>query len=532
MNDITPFLQDIAANPHDDAPRLVLADWIEENGEALRPLGEFIRVQYALEGMHPGNPRRPGLLKLQQALLPAQLERWKDALACLPGVKPSFRRGFVEQLRGTPQALAPLSEGQTFGLPVRSLTVEHYEAHYDPAQQRKIDSALRAVASRPILEQVEELDLSAVVFPGREAADGWMRSSRLGRLRSLVLPRSPVALEAFLAGPLHRQVRSLGICEYPPYNWCFRQGSEPDWSGAARLAVSRPLPAVGALTVCVGFLANRGFTNLLGALQLPGLARLSFQPDSEARPDTRPRFDLLPPSLLARVREVGLTGVPPSALSGLRDVPRLESLSLSSCGLTTETIPLLADMPAPLLWSLDLSTNRFGNEGARAVAALPLLREVRSFRASYCVIGPDGAVALCRSLPAGLTALDLSWNPIRGEGLSRLRADSLQALDASYCELGDDAALTIAGWPAGKLNSLSLASNRLTDRGAAALLASPALANLEALDLSTNSLTDATVEQMLTSPLVRQLRLVFLFGNSITSEALARLRKAVRGVVA
>ncbi len=36
------FLEVIAADLDDDAPRLVFADWLEEHGD---PCGEFIRVQ-------------------------------------------------------------------------------------------------------------------------------------------------------------------------------------------------------------------------------------------------------------------------------------------------------------------------------------------------------------------------------------------------------------------------------------------------------------------------------------------------------
>jgi len=143
MMDVGPFLDDVAANPHDDTPRLVLADWIEENGdEALRPFGEFIRVQYALEGMHPGNPRRPGLLRLQEALLPAQLERWREALARFRGA-PHFRRGFVEGARLAAGQLSKLSEGNGFGLPLRSL-----------ALRGECDAR---AAGASILAQIEEL---------------------------------------------------------------------------------------------------------------------------------------------------------------------------------------------------------------------------------------------------------------------------------------------------------------------------------------------------------------------------------------
>jgi uncharacterized protein (TIGR02996 family) len=37
------FLADIQANPDDDRPRLVFADWLEDHGDPAR--AEFIRVQ-------------------------------------------------------------------------------------------------------------------------------------------------------------------------------------------------------------------------------------------------------------------------------------------------------------------------------------------------------------------------------------------------------------------------------------------------------------------------------------------------------
>ncbi len=42
------FLDDIIAHPADDTPRLICADWLEENGQEAR--AEFIRVQCNLHG--------------------------------------------------------------------------------------------------------------------------------------------------------------------------------------------------------------------------------------------------------------------------------------------------------------------------------------------------------------------------------------------------------------------------------------------------------------------------------------------------
>jgi uncharacterized protein (TIGR02996 family) len=38
------FLEDIVANPDDDGPRLVYADWLDEHGDSTR--AEFIRLQF------------------------------------------------------------------------------------------------------------------------------------------------------------------------------------------------------------------------------------------------------------------------------------------------------------------------------------------------------------------------------------------------------------------------------------------------------------------------------------------------------
>jgi len=46
MSDRKGLLRDVIDEPDDDAPRLVLADWFEENGEPDR--AEFIRLQIGL----------------------------------------------------------------------------------------------------------------------------------------------------------------------------------------------------------------------------------------------------------------------------------------------------------------------------------------------------------------------------------------------------------------------------------------------------------------------------------------------------
>ena len=107
------FLQAIIANPVDDAPRLIYADWLEERGD---PRGEFIRVQCDLARMAPGDPRYFELYRRTEQLWAAHSETWLQPLhralaerslsfhhalfhghMCLPR-GPLFDRGFLEQV--------------------------------------------------------------------------------------------------------------------------------------------------------------------------------------------------------------------------------------------------------------------------------------------------------------------------------------------------------------------------------------------------------------------------------------------------
>src|SRR5262245_1361961 len=63
------FLQAILETPDDDAPRLVYADWLEEQGD---PHGPFIRLQCQLAAMADDDPRRL-LLEAEEARLEAGL---------------------------------------------------------------------------------------------------------------------------------------------------------------------------------------------------------------------------------------------------------------------------------------------------------------------------------------------------------------------------------------------------------------------------------------------------------------------------
>src|SRR5262249_46941289 len=89
-----------SARPEDDAPRLIFADWIEENGEGNR--AEFIRLQCRLATLPEDDPARPDLLDREWELLAVYRGRWgpgKDSPFAKHLYESGFLRGFFARAR-------------------------------------------------------------------------------------------------------------------------------------------------------------------------------------------------------------------------------------------------------------------------------------------------------------------------------------------------------------------------------------------------------------------------------------------------
>jgi uncharacterized protein (TIGR02996 family) len=93
------FLQSIRDNPDDDTPRLVYADWLDEQGEADR--AELIRVQCELARQTNQSEHQQRLRLREQELLAHAFSLWSrwQRLFYPPGLR--FQRGFVEELSCT-----------------------------------------------------------------------------------------------------------------------------------------------------------------------------------------------------------------------------------------------------------------------------------------------------------------------------------------------------------------------------------------------------------------------------------------------
>src|SRR5262249_22968487 len=86
---IESFLHAIREAPEDDGPRLVMADWFEDNGDPGR--AEFIRAQVRLAGDLNPDERR-ALEQREQELLTANFTYWMGELSRKPW-ETTYRRG-------------------------------------------------------------------------------------------------------------------------------------------------------------------------------------------------------------------------------------------------------------------------------------------------------------------------------------------------------------------------------------------------------------------------------------------------------
>ena len=166
------FLGAIAESPDDDGPRLVYADWLEDNGQPHR--AELIRLQCRLATMQGWDPERLPLEQREADLLCVHGESWKPLLPAWarPGERRAFRRGFLDHFSVTATDLLKRGPALFAATPVSELEV------------RNLGDRMPQVAACPLLGRLTALDLDEeVLTPDDLRALG--ASPHLGNLRAL-----------------------------------------------------------------------------------------------------------------------------------------------------------------------------------------------------------------------------------------------------------------------------------------------------------------------------------------------------------
>jgi uncharacterized protein (TIGR02996 family) len=233
------LLEAILAEPEEDGPRLIYADWLEENGgPAERDRAEFIRIQMELAGLPEDDPRRKKLQKRERQLWSAHREEWLEHVP--PHLRNKrdlhFQRGFLEELSLAP-AIWNKHGARLFAhhplyrirLP-QGLEVSHASAlavvpHLSRVRVLSlhgctIDEPLKTLQilfDTPFLTGLRLLDLSACGLTTR-GVGVLAGSALLGRVPEIDLSDNqvgPGAVEALAAAPAVASVRVLSLRNNP-----------------------------------------------------------------------------------------------------------------------------------------------------------------------------------------------------------------------------------------------------------------------------------------------------------------------------
>lgn len=543
MSDETALLKAIIAHPGEDMPRLLYADWLDENvpdkgpspaaGPSAR--AEYIRVQCRLARFPYDEPDYPEWLEREM-----DLAEWlvthtndEDEDPDLPeylgwlgtfdsGDHRDYDRGFPAVMNYTeyedePQdnidrILPALAEAfantacrtlfmeDAYGAEIAGVVAAPVAAGLrgfeicDIADDDE-DVAVRAIAESPHVSGLRRLNLDFGL--DQDALRRLARSKHLNALESFSHDRGGSALKALGEARWFRNLRALRV-SLDNRDTLKALAELPTMSNLVSLTLDgsvNPTPAAMRK-----FAASRSF---------PRLARLEIA-------HVRLAPELI--ALLARgpwplrhlvLRRVIVRKAGAEALAGTAFAEALRVLELPDCDITAGGVAALAGSAQLAgLRHLSLNDNPIGAGGLAALARSKHLRGLRTL-----------ALAHCNSTKAPLDAAALV------QFLSALEMPELRHLDLDQLPVAVRGA-RVLGAGASFANLTRLALNRcgLREAGTRAIVESGALPNLSVLDVSDNG-AGKGVSKLADPKTFPRLARANLVGNRVPKSALSRLRK-------
>lgn len=380
------------ARPADDLPRLVLADWLDENGQPER--AEFVRIQ--VEVSHPtADVARIRALKKREAELLAEHEsEWVGGYqAAAEAMRPPYRHD-----RGGHAGPLPPAYRLVRGL-VRVGNATDFAERPE----------LRAWLRSPELPWLEQIDFTFTSVGWFEKAD--LPDELHGRVGlTLRMGETP-------PGERREQFHRLAVAG----NFTFvraltvlGEGGEPALDQITRAEVSN-LVAVSVngdeAQRAAGLIASSPFTSLsslsLGRLTEAGMRALCASPHLG---------NLTHLNLLASpIGDAGMVALCRSRLAETLRSVEFPNTGISDVGAKALAgSPLFAHMHGP---RLNLMMNQIGDEGLKALAESEHLLRFRELVLRENVVGDAGIEALAASpYAANLQFLDFWRNRITDRG--------------------------------------------------------------------------------------------------------------------
>ena len=298
------FIRMIRDKPDDDGPRLVFADWLEDQGDPDR--AEFIRVQIELSRTDATLPRWFELTDRETELLQRHRQMWLNPFGNWVW-EARFRRGMVEALQISAETFLHNWPELFDRLPIRHLKlydVAHHAAALaacpglaaihalDLARSFAEGAWLATFIVSPHLHALQTLDLSGNYLVGQDVTTVFEShglsslrtlrlshnalgggsflgiTARLPRLETLDLSHNrlrPVGAQQLAAAPLLGGLRVLDL-----------SSNELDAAGVHELTASEYLTQLTELRLNTNAIADGGAIALANAPNFLGLERLAL----------------------------------------------------------------------------------------------------------------------------------------------------------------------------------------------------------------------------------------------------------------
>lgn len=493
MSTKAALLRAIRAQPDEDTPRLVYADYLDEESDPAR--AEFIRVQVERARLPEGDPARAALEDREHDLLAQHEDAWlgvapddRDELA-----EWEFDRGFIHEVAASPAFMRTAGTDLCAAHPVRRWRVMSGDTGTNfPAD-------LREAGQRGWFPRLEAVDLTGW-YADLGETDGFLTRSNFERLRELDLTGR---------GPLGSLPEILEVAAFRDQLKVLRCGAAGYEGG--RLDPADFIKAMGPVCRLEEFAAPTAqlmADDLHELLTAPVFAELKSLDLSGNNIEAEGGRAFRAPSF--RLRELDISGTQLGGvleeLLGCAALGELRSLHLNRCGNNGLNLHALA---GSRFWAQA--------EELRMQQGLGFNADYEEAEAPQQAEPPNLDPLFAATVPSNLHVLDIAGNGLRDAGVARLCAalwaGSLTYLDPSQNYLSDEALRTIAA--SGKfknLHTLHLNFNSvyeqsgaaqhesITDAGLRALAECPDLANLRVLSVSGTRITADGVSAVLNSP--------------------------------
>ena len=399
------LLKAVLADPDDDAPRLIYADWLDENGQAER--AEFIRVQCELARTDDDDPRWPDLEAREAQLLRDFSPSWDDVrMSHRMCEHPIFRRGFLNDVDLTANQFFAKGEELFRLFPIRQVRLWG------------TNGVVKRLAESHLPTWLTSLDMSVA----RAARRDWQRLFSSPCLRNLkafgFVPQSEDSLRDFASAPLFPHLEELrlwgGACTPSTVSII---SDSPDFGKIKKFQFSLVDNFVAVLNAVMRSTRAADLTELVcGSNEAGPLLASSVA--------SWPRLRQLR-KLVLYDEAIGNAGA--EALSASPYFNRVRDLWLDNNGITQSGVgALVSSRSLRNIRSLSLDNNDIGNAGAIAIATSTGMCRLSHLFLRKCGLGDRAAEALAASPHlTRLNSLYLGENAIGERGISALVQSSL-----------------------------------------------------------------------------------------------------------